>query len=402
MNQTEHITYDKERIREAIPFPDLVGESVGELTRCGAHYTICCPFHSEKSASFHVFSDHGHCYGCGWHGDIFQFYADWNDISLPVGFGEVLEKLAAKAGVQGTVEDRTGYSPKPYRVESGPKRGSVEARVKPVVPPMRALNTPELMQLARLRGLNALALRIAAQEDKRVGYCNWPQWQQGGHPAWIRGQHTFPSFVVTDAERWCLQYRRLDGGEYMAKGEPAGKARTKGSPKWAIGCAEIGDRCNVLLCEGGTDMLAAYHFLWGFGLLDKVAVVGIMGSSNLLAPDSLEFFRGKRVRIMADADRAKPSLKAQREGRGDKLEEPFHPDTGLPVVPPDWAVPSLEAAKRWTAQLTSVGAAVETFSLYGLSQADGARVGDLNDLARANASTLASEEIGDAFFDWDF
>lgn len=32
-----------------------------------------CPFHNEKTASFKIHNGRGHCFGCGWDGDIFDF-----------------------------------------------------------------------------------------------------------------------------------------------------------------------------------------------------------------------------------------------------------------------------------------------------------------------------------------
>lgn len=39
-----------------------------------------CPFHDEKTPSFHIYMDGGHCYGCGWHGDQVAFVADLKGI----------------------------------------------------------------------------------------------------------------------------------------------------------------------------------------------------------------------------------------------------------------------------------------------------------------------------------
>lgn len=32
-----------------------------------------CPFHNEKTASFKIHGGRGHCFGCGWHGDVIDF-----------------------------------------------------------------------------------------------------------------------------------------------------------------------------------------------------------------------------------------------------------------------------------------------------------------------------------------
>lgn len=393
--KAEKLTYNKEAIRDRLPFPALIEREMGEISRRGTAWVVCCPFHAEKTPSFHVYEDHGYCFGgCGRY-DIFEFWMARRGCD----FEGALADLSGMVGLSGTVEtDRPLPKPKsPVKRE--------EEWIKPVVPPMRALTTAEIRQLAALRGLDPLAVRIAAREYKRVGFCAWPQYPIPARPGQWNDRFSHPSYVVTDAERWSLNFRRLDGLEYTKGGEPAGKSRRQGKGAWPVGVLEMGDRANVLLCEGETDTLAAYHFLYGFGgaaLLDRVAVVGIMGSSNGIAPHVLHHFRGKRVRIMIDADPAKPLKKALDTGRGAPLARPFCDETGLPFCPPDWRVASLVAAERWQKQLTEAGAVVQTFSLYGLWRADGKRVGDLNDLAWASAETLGSEEIYAAFFDWDF
>lgn len=32
-----------------------------------------CPFHNERTASFKIHNNHGHCFGCGWDGDVIDF-----------------------------------------------------------------------------------------------------------------------------------------------------------------------------------------------------------------------------------------------------------------------------------------------------------------------------------------
>lgn len=401
-------TYDKELVRERIAFPDLVGELVGELRRAGSDFTCNCPFHDEQTGSFHVYKDHGYCYGgCG-NFDIFSFWMAWHDVT----FREALEALARKCGVQCTVGDGTVYSPK-YKILDGPKRGSAEAREKPILPPMRRLRPEEKRALATLRGVSREAVE-AADALGRLGFCEWPQWL-GRDGAWRAGTDKSGCFVVSDAERWVVQFRRLDGGTFTMQNGGSVKALTKGSSKWPVGCAHIGDRRNVLLTEGGTDMLGAYHFLGGLGglaLLDDVAVVCMFGAGIAIAEDALEFFKGKRVRIMMDADLAKPGPKAdpgtyceqvREDGKVEKVPtfSPFDAD-GVPICPKGWKVASLVAAEKWSKQLTAAGAAVQVFSLYGLKMANGERVTDLNDLCRCNALTLSDPDLQDAFLSWKF
>ncbi|MEV4126749.1 DNA primase [Nocardia sp. NPDC049707] len=85
-------------IRERVRIEDVVGEYVA-LKRAGADSMKgLCPFHDEKSPSFHVRPNHGlyHCFGCGEGGDVFAFLQKVEHI----GFVEAVEQLADRIGYQ--------------------------------------------------------------------------------------------------------------------------------------------------------------------------------------------------------------------------------------------------------------------------------------------------------------
>lgn len=378
-----HETYDKEAIRDRLKFAEVLRKEFGsELRRSGSGLTCRCPFHEERTPSFSIrggeSGDTGHCFGCGWQGDVFKLWM----ASRGCVFSDAVRQLAAMCGLSpmsgGAVMEWKHRRPPAI---SEAVKGEGRARSKPSLPGLRQLRPAEIEELANLRGLSVPGIKIAAESYRRVAACHWPQWQDSRTGLWRTAPDAAPSWVITDDSRWCAQFRRLDGEKYLLKrkGEEKGreiKAWTKGGPAWPIGAAEMGDRSRVLLVEGGADLLAAYHFLWGFDLLARVAVVAMLGSSNRMAKEALPFFRGKRVRIMMDVD-------PPDESHGNK-------------------VASWEAAARWQRQLTHAGAAVESFSLADLMTADGRLVKDLNDLALCSGDTLRDEEVTDAFFSWDF
>lgn len=83
-------------IREQANIEDLVGEYV-QLRRAGADSLKgLCPFHDEKSPSFHVRPNHGHfhCFGCGEGGDVYAFLQKIEHVS----FVEAVELLADRVG----------------------------------------------------------------------------------------------------------------------------------------------------------------------------------------------------------------------------------------------------------------------------------------------------------------
>ncbi len=86
-----------EEIRNRCDIVDVIGSFV-QLKRSGTNtYKGLCPFHQEKTPSFHVDAARQmyHCFGCGKGGDIFRFFMDREN----VGFFDALHMLAARAGV---------------------------------------------------------------------------------------------------------------------------------------------------------------------------------------------------------------------------------------------------------------------------------------------------------------
>lgn len=83
-------------IRERVHIEEVVGDYV-QLRRAGADSLKgLCPFHNEKSPSFHVRPNHGHfhCFGCGEGGDVYAFIQKIEHVS----FVEAVEMLADRIG----------------------------------------------------------------------------------------------------------------------------------------------------------------------------------------------------------------------------------------------------------------------------------------------------------------
>lgn len=83
-------------IRERVRIDEVVGDYV-QLRRAGADSLKgLCPFHDEKSPSFHVRPNHGHfhCFGCGEGGDVYAFIQKIEHVT----FVEAVELLADRIG----------------------------------------------------------------------------------------------------------------------------------------------------------------------------------------------------------------------------------------------------------------------------------------------------------------
>lgn len=90
-----------DEIRDRVPISEVIGRRVSWDRRKSqpgkGDWWACCPFHGEKSPSFHCEDGKGryHCFGCGVSGDHFRFLTEAEGLSFP----EAVERLAGEAGV---------------------------------------------------------------------------------------------------------------------------------------------------------------------------------------------------------------------------------------------------------------------------------------------------------------
>jgi DNA primase len=85
------------QVRSAADIVDFV-QQVTPLKLAGKSYKGLCPFHREKSPSFHVDRDKGlfYCFGCGTGGDVFKFLALTERFTFP----EAVEHVANRVGIE--------------------------------------------------------------------------------------------------------------------------------------------------------------------------------------------------------------------------------------------------------------------------------------------------------------
>jgi hypothetical protein len=143
------------------------------------------------------------------------------------------------------------------------------------------------------------------------------------------------------------QDRRLDGQPFVfAEGSQA-KGRTVGSPAYPV--ARFPLKNFVILCEGSSDFLAAYHLAFIEGADTLLSIAAMMGAGNRISENRLKEFSGRNVLVFPDYDHAGTS-----------------------------------AAIRWGQQLKDVAETIRFFDYATLKRDDGQPVKDLRDFLQVN------------------
>jgi hypothetical protein len=293
------------------------------------------PYREDKKPSGSVFRD----------GLLFHDFATGETLDAPALLARVEDldmrdaclRFLGLAGVQaGPVADFT--PPRP------PRRTSDEGtpRTKPTLPPLRDPTADEIEAIAEQRGIRPGGCELA----RLLGLLKVTSWR--GLPVW----------TVTDRTRWAAQYRRLDGQPFEIRGAEVKTITARGSwASWPIGITEAAERGvrRVVVCEGGTDLLAAFSLIWEEKAEEKVQPVAMLGAGGAIPEEALAHFRAiPEVLITPDLDRA-----------------------------------GAAAAFRWERQLLDVGVAASSLDLAGLFRRDGRPVKDLNDVSRMEPAELA-------------
>ena len=280
---------EKQKVREATDLVALVGETVSLRSR-GRDLWGCCPFHHEKSPSFHVMPDRGFwkCFSCGKGGDCFDYVMERDHLEFP----EAVRMLADRAGIElsddGSYEGRSRSSSKKSRLYE-----AVEAAV-----------TFYHLQLTRVRSAGADAARSYLGR-RGFGSAVADRWDLGYAPGsgmLVRylTEHGFTAREIVEAN---LAVRR-DGGQLQdrfynrvifpirdergraiglggrvlddAKPKYLNTAETpifhKGSILFALNVAKshITSQMEAVVMEGYTDVIASHEA----GVCNAVAPLG--------------------------------------------------------------------------------------------------------------------------------
>ena len=149
-------------VRDHSPIDEVVGEYVQLKGAGGGQKKGLCPFHDEKTPSFHVTPSRGyfHCFGCQTGGDVIAFVMKMDHLT----FTETIERLAERIGYQLTYEQGSGGGKAP----AGQRSRLISAHVAAVNFYREQLQLPEASNAREL--LMKRGFEKSACDDFEVGY----------------------------------------------------------------------------------------------------------------------------------------------------------------------------------------------------------------------------------------
>ncbi|RUZ80636.1 DNA primase [Mesorhizobium sp. M7A.F.Ca.US.006.01.1.1] len=351
-----------DEIRDRVPISSVIGQRVAwdrkKTNAPRGDYWACCPFHGEKSPSFHCEDKKGryHCFGCSVSGDHFKFLTELDGMSFP----EAVEKIADMAGVPMPVRDAQEERREKERASltdvmemataffqerlQGPEGAKARAYLRD-----RGL-TPATQQSFRLGfapdSRNALKEHLAAKGVPKADIEACGLVRHGDDiPVsydWFRDRIMFP---IPDSRGKIIAF----GGRALA---PDALAKYMNSPdtelfhkgnvlyNFARARKALAKDGTVIAVEGYMDVIA----LAQAGFENVVAPLGTALTENQLellwrmAPEPMLCFDGDKAGLKAAwraADMALPSVQAGRSARFALLPEGKDPDDLVKAEGPD-------------------------------------------------------------------
>lgn len=262
-----------EEIRVKNDIVDVISSYVKLQKKGGSHVGLC-PFHNEKSPSFHVSSTRQmyHCFGCGVGGNVYTFVMEYENFN----FVEALKQLATRAGV---------HLPQGEESEESKKQASIKTRLLEI---NKEAAKYFYFQLKSDRG--KLAYKYLT--DRGIGEDTMKQFGLGyagaGDDLYQYLKHLgYDDMILKDSglinfdekrkvydKFWNrVMYPIMDvnnkvigfGGRVMGEGmpkylnSPETKLFDKSRNLYGLNFARISRKSNLLICEGYMDVIALHQ-----------------------------------------------------------------------------------------------------------------------------------------------
>lgn len=279
--------YSEEQIEEVRSRSDIVsviGRYV-RLKRAGSGYTGLCPFHNEKTPSFHVNPARQmyKCFGCGVGGNVLTFVMEYENLTFP----EAMEMLAQENGIELPKQELTAQQ----KQQESLRQTLLEINKKAARYYFALLKSPRGKpgyDYLTGRGLSNetilhFGLGYAGQGGgelyqymKKEGYSDSVLKETGLFKMDERGAYdkfwNRVMFPIMDANNRVIGFGGRVMGDAKPKylNSPETKIFDKSRNLFGLNYAKRGKRSNMILCEGYMDVIALHQA----GFTNAVASLG--------------------------------------------------------------------------------------------------------------------------------
>lgn len=279
--------YSEEQIEEVRSRSDIVsviGRYV-RLKRAGSGYTGLCPFHNEKTPSFHVNPARQmyKCFGCGVGGNVLTFVMEYENLTFP----EAMEMLAQENGIELPKQELTAQQ----KQQESLRQTLLEINKKAARYYFALLKSPRGKpgyDYLIGRGLSDetilhFGLGYAGQGGgelyqymKKEGYSDSVLKETGLFKMDERGAYdkfwNRVMFPIMDANNRVIGFGGRVMGDAKPKylNSPETKIFDKSRNLFGLNYAKRGKRSNMILCEGYMDVIALHQA----GFTNAVASLG--------------------------------------------------------------------------------------------------------------------------------
>lgn len=279
--------YSEEQIEEVRSRSDIVsviGRYV-RLKRAGSGYTGLCPFHNEKTPSFHVNPARQmyKCFGCGVGGNVLTFVMEYENLTFP----EAMEMLAQENGIELPKQELTAQQ----KQQESLRQTLLEINKKAARYYFALLKSPRGKpgyDYLTGRGLSDetilhFGLGYAGQGGgelyqymKKEGYSDSVLKETGLFKMDERGAYdkfwNRVMFPIMDANNRVIGFGGRVMGDAKPKylNSPETKIFDKSRNLFGLNYAKRGKRSNMILCEGYMDVIALHQA----GFTNAVASLG--------------------------------------------------------------------------------------------------------------------------------
>ena len=279
--------YSEEQIEEVRSRSDIVsviGRYV-RLKRAGSGYTGLCPFHNEKTPSFHVNPARQmyKCFGCGVGGNVLTFVMEYENLTFP----EAMEMLAQENGIELpkqelTAQQKQQESLRQTRLEINKKAARYyfallkSPRGKPGYDYLtgRGLSDETILHFGL--GYAGQGGGELYQYMKKEGYSDSVLKETGLFKMDERGAYdkfwNRVMFPIMDANNRVIGFGGRVMGDAKPKylNSPETKIFDKSRNLFGLNYAKRGKRSHMILCEGYMDVIALHQA----GFTNAVASLG--------------------------------------------------------------------------------------------------------------------------------